>query len=145
MKWKNTSLRCRAPLFQDPRLHYRARLAQLRAPLARHQRVRVKGAHDDAGNARFQDSVGAGWRFAPMAARLQCDVQGASGGVFVACGQRLPLRVGLAACGVPALADDAAVFHDNGTYEWVWAGPASPSLGKRQRTGHEGFVACELL
>ena len=80
-----------------------------------------------------------------MAARLQRDVQGASGGVFVTCGQCLPLRMGLAACGVPALADDAAVFRDNGTYEWVWTGPASPSLGKRQRTGHESLVACVLL
>jgi len=54
--------------------HFDTRRTQLRDALAVHFRVRIAAGDDHAGNARFDDRIGAGRRFALVGAGFQRDV-----------------------------------------------------------------------
>lgn len=60
--------------------------------------------------------------------------------VFRAMRQHLAFGMKLTIGSVPALADDAAIFHDNGSHLRIRVGPASTARCKFERTRHVTFM-----
>ena len=82
------------------------------------------------------NGIGAGWRFAVVAAGLQRYIHGcAPGGLGAGC-QSIALCVQLAAALMITAANNAALFHDNCANHGIGRCPACAFLGKLQRQLH---------
>ena len=121
---------------EDALHHFHAVLPQDSDALARHKGIGVPGARRHPAYARLQNGVGAG-RLAPVVtAGLQGDVHIPAPGVLRAGGQRVALRMGLAALLVPTLADDPPVLHHHRPHHGVGRGPAPAPLRQLQSQAH---------
>ena len=111
-------------------------VAQNLRALARDERVGVQTANEHAADPALDDGVRAGRRAAPVAARLERDVEVRARRVLRTVFQRVALRVQAAAVLVPALADHAAVPDDHAADHRVGADAARAARGQRQRPAH---------
>ena len=109
-------------------------------PPARHQGVGVAGTHHHPCNPGLQDGIGAGGLPPLVAAGLQGDVEGGSGGGAGAVRQCLPLGVEPAASAVPSPADNRPVLHQDGPHHGVGGSPARTPLRQLQGHGHVVLV-----
>ena len=108
--------------------------------LAADERVGVGDAHDDAGDAGFQEGVRAGRLLAVVAAGLQGDIGRSAGRVLRAGRKGLAFGVEIAILAVPALADGAAVLDQDAPDQRVRGGVAVSPLCKGDRLLHVLFV-----
>ena len=93
--------------------HLDAVLAENLDALAADERVGIGQAHDDAGDAGFQEGVRAGRLFAVVAAGLQGDIGRRAGRILRAGREGLPFGVEVAVLAVPAAADGTTVFDED--------------------------------
>ena len=101
--------------------------------LAGYQRVGIQAAHHHPADAGGENGVRAGGLASGVAAGLQGHIQGSPRRILPAVRQGGPLGVEAAAPGVPALADDVPVPHQDGPHQGVGADPASAPLRKLRR------------
>ena len=119
--------------------HLDAGLAQRSNALAGNQRVGVCRTHHHAGDARVYERLGAGGLLALVAAGLERHVHRGPRGVDARAGaacQGFSLCVQLAVCRVPALCDDCAVAHDDGSDLRVGGHPARSPGSQCQGSPH---------
>ena len=114
--------------------------AQLRETAAGDLRVRVLARHDDAGDARRQQRVGARRRAAEMRARLECDVGGCTTRPFARGAQREDFGVRLAGALVPAFADDLFAMSDHAADARIGLRRMQTEIGEAQRARHVGMI-----
>ena len=96
-----------------------------------------------ARNARGDDRVRTGWRFAEMRTGLERDIKCRASRCVACTSERFRLGMRAAARLRPAAADDDAVFHHDRADGRVWPGPAQPAPAERERELHEtpvGFL-----
>ena len=104
--------------------------------LAGYQRIGITGTDVHPANAALRQRLCAGGLLAVVAAGLQRDVNGGAGRIFCAVLQGVSLRMQVAVPGVPSLADDAAVFDNDGTHQGIGVGEARATLCQLNGTFH---------
>lgn len=120
-------------------------LAQDLEALACHERIRIRRTHHHARDARLDDSFRARRRLSPMTAGFERHVDGRATWVFRAMRQRLAFGMKLTIGSVPALTNDAAIFHDNSSHLRIRVGPASTARCQFERTRHVTFMLVRAL
>lgn len=80
-----------------------------------------------------------------MTAGFERHVDGRATWVFRAMRQRLAFGMKLTIGSVPALTNDAAIFHDNSSHLRIRVGPASTARCQFERTRHVTFMLVRAL
>ncbi len=117
-------------------------IAQLRVALPRHFRIGVLDRRHHACDARGDDGIRAGRRFADMRTGLERHIKG--GAVRRAAGLRQRHRLGMGAAARlrPAPADNDAVLDDDRADGGIGMRAPQTAPAKRQRKRHETPVDC---
>jgi hypothetical protein len=114
-----------------------AGLAQYVDPAPVYGWKRVSRGNVDDTNPSGENRVGARWGAAVVAARLEGDVKGGAVGSARGSTQSNDLGVMRSGWLGRSLADDQAVFDDDGSYRRIWARPPNRAIGQLERARHE--------
>ncbi len=124
----------------NPRVHGDAGSAQARGPLAGHLGKRVFHGRHHPADARLDDGLGAGRRFALMAARFQRDIKRAATGRLTRLVESVDFRVRFAKALVPAFAGHGLPADDDRSHQRVGFHVTAAALGQEQGPLHHFFI-----
>jgi hypothetical protein len=112
-------------------------------PSSRMGRIRIRGRHHDVSNARNLDGIRARRCPSVSAARFESDVKGGTACVLTTLLRVLEgFNLGMqpASAMMPAFADDATLFDQNGSDNRIGGGLPATAAGEPQREPHEGEI-----
>ena len=98
--------------------------------------VAVGTGDDDTGHPCIDQSLCAGWCFAGMGARFQCDIGNTPPCRRAGLGQRMCFRVRPAAGLGPATTHHAVVVNNHASHRRVWPNTPLPASAQRQGQRH---------